>query len=316
VLVDRLGWSAIVDAVTNAGWWFLWIAIIDLLSVFSDSAAVYSFVRAEAPASYWRVFAAQASGIAINRLTPGNSVGEALKVTMMLDHVPKETAVSAVVKFNLATMYTALTIVLIGVPLTLLQLDLPPQFHTVVWVGTACVIALGLTIAILVRRGALATLIGIVRMFGLITEERAAQWTEKMASIDKSLASFNTRRARQGVAFVLGSRVLHSLATILVLHAAGVPFTAPVIVCMLSVGILTTWICNVVPLGLGLADGSNYVLYGALGSTGIAGIAFTMVNRTRTCVLAGMGLTVMAIANVRRPSVLRTEGPLVGHEAA
>ena len=88
VLVDRIGWTVIESAVINAGWWFLWIALIDLASVFTDSAAVYQFVRAEAPVSFWRVFAAQASGISINRLTPGNSLGEAVKVTMLLDHVP------------------------------------------------------------------------------------------------------------------------------------------------------------------------------------------------------------------------------------
>ena len=295
VLVDRLGWAAILDGVEHAGWWFLWIALIDLLSVFSDSAALHSFV--DAPVSYWRVFAAQASGIALNRLTPGNSVGEAVKATMLVDHVPKEAAVAAVVKFNLATMYVALGVIMIGVPLTLLQLDLPARVQTIVWVGMAFMVAFGILLALLVRGGALATLIRAIRAVGVISEARSARWIERIGSIDRSVAAV-TPGALRGVAFVVASRVCHSFATILVLHAAGVPFTAPIVICMLSVGILTTWLSNIVPLGVGLADGSNYIMYGALGSTGAAGIAFTMVNRTRTCVLAGMGLAVMTIANL------------------
>jgi hypothetical protein len=60
---------------------------------------------------------------------------------------------------------------------------------------------------------------------------------------------------------------------------------------------------NVIPLGLGIADGANYVLYDLLGATRDAGLLFTMVNRLRTVVLAILGLAIMAIAN----SVYRLE---------
>ena len=57
---------------------------------------------------------------------------------------------------------------------------------------------------------------------------------------------------------------------------------------------------NIVPLGLGIADGTNYALYGVLGASPAAGLVFTMINRVRTCVLAVMGLAVLAIANALR----------------
>jgi len=82
------------------------------------------------------------------------------------------------------------------------------------------------------------------------------------------------------------------------MHAVDIPLTAPLIVASLSVGILVTWMSNVIPLGLGIADGTNYVLYGIFGASPIAGLLFTMVNRFRTVVLAMMGVIVMAIANV------------------
>ena len=82
----------------------------------------------------------------------------------------------------------------------------------------------------------------------------------------------------------------------------------PVVIAMLSVGILVTWLSNIIPLGLGIADGTNYVLYGLLGAAPVAGLLFTMVNRLRTVVLALLGLSVMAIANLydRRNAVVST----------
>jgi hypothetical protein len=82
-----------------------------------------------------------------------------------------------------------------------------------------------------------------------------------------------------------------------VLHAADIPMTAALVIATLSVGILITWLSNVVPLGLGVADGTNYVLYGILGASPVAGLLFTLVNRVRTIVLALMGLAVLAIAS-------------------
>ena len=298
VLLDRIGWEAMERAVVGAGWWFLWIALIDLAAVCCDAAGVYCFVRAEAPAAYGRVFAAQASGIAINRLTPANSLGEAIKVTMLVGHVPKTVAVSAIVKFNLATLYVALAVVVLGVPLTLFTLDLPARVELAVWIGTAILLGLAGALALLLRRGALATLIGALRALGVVGPVRAERWTVRVAALDASIQSFGDPWARRGVLAVAASRVLHFVATVAVLRAAAVPLDAPVVIAMLSVGIVVTWASNIVPLGIGLADGTNYFLYGALGASPVAGLAFTMVNRTRTCVLAAMGLAVMLLANL------------------
>jgi uncharacterized membrane protein YbhN (UPF0104 family) len=319
VLVDHVGWDAMQSAVVGAGIWFAWIALIDLVSVFSDAAGVYCFVRADAPVSYWRVFAAQASGIAINRLTPANSLGEAIKVTMLVDHVPKATAVAAIVKFNLATLYIALAVVVLGVPLTLLGLDLPPRLQLAVLIGTAIIIVFGVLLALLLRRGALATAIGALRGLGLLSHVRAQRWTGRVAALDANISAFGNPWARRGVLFVAGSRVLSFAATLAVLHAADVPMTAPIVIGMLSVGIVVNWMSNIVPLGLGLADGTNYFLYGALGSSPVAGLAFTMVNRTRTCVLAGMCLAVMFIANLvdrSRPASVRPSDSTSGMRTA
>jgi uncharacterized protein (TIRG00374 family) len=304
ILVDRVGWQTLRDAVTNAGWWFLWIALIDIASVFSDAAAVWSFARGDAPISFWRAFAAQASGSAINRLTPGNTLGEGVKVAMLVEHVEQRAhAVSAIVKFNLATLYVALGVVVLGVPLTLLFLDLPANVQQVVWIGIGVIVLFAILLAMLLRRGALASIVAALRLARVISDLRAARWTRQVKAIDGSIRSFRDPSSSRGVVFVVVSRVLHCAGIVGVLHAAAVPMTPPIVICMMSVGIIITGVSSVVPLGVGLADGTNYLVYGALGSAPLAGIAYTMVNRTRTCVLAAFGLGVLAVASLldRRP---------------
>ena len=85
--------------------------------------------------------------------------------------------------------------------------------------------------------------------------------------------------------------------SIVVMHAADIPLRPSLVVAALSVGVIITWASNIVPFGLGIADGANYVLYSVLGATAAAGLVFTMINRLRTVVLAIMGLAVMAIAH-------------------
>jgi hypothetical protein len=297
VLLERMGVAGLYRVIGGIGGWFLVIAAIDLVSVMCDAGAVYYFASANAEVSYWRVFAAQASGLAINRLTPGNAMGEPVKVTMLVEHVPQRVAISAIVMFNVATTLIAIAAIVIGVPITLLVVDLPGRLPLLVWISTGVLVVVAVAQIILVRRGALGTLITGARRLGL-SADRARRWQTRIAGVDAHLQNLGAPGSRRGFVFVIGSRLLNQAGTVVLLIASGIPLSVPLVAAMLSVGILVTWMSNIVPLGMGIADGTNYALYGALGATGAQGLDFTMINRARTFVLALMGLTVMLIANV------------------
>jgi uncharacterized protein (TIRG00374 family) len=282
------------------------MAAFDLASVCCDAFAIHGFLGGELP--YRRVFAAQASGVAINRLTPANSLGEPVKVTMLMRATSGDHAVAAIVMFNLTTMYIGIAAIALGVPLTALLLDLPHAAAVVAWIGLAVLLAVATFVTLLVRRGALGSLIGALARVRVISQLRAERWHAATAKIDTQLRELGNTNAfgiRRGIAGVFGSRLCNWTGTIVVIHAAGIAMTAPLVVAMLSVGILVTWLSNIIPLGLGIADGTNYAIYDVLGASPEAGLVFTMVNRVRTVVLAMMGLTVMAIANL----VDRSERP-------
>ena len=83
-VVRALGWTAMREAIVGVGAWFAVLAVLDFVGSTCDAAAVYGFVRPHAPIAYRHVFAAQLSGLAINRLTPGNTLGEPVKITMLV----------------------------------------------------------------------------------------------------------------------------------------------------------------------------------------------------------------------------------------
>lgn len=300
-VVRALGWTGIREAVVGVGGWFAVLAVIDFVGSTCDAAAVHSFVRPHAPVAYRHVFAAQLSGLAINRLTPGNTLGEPVKVTMLVkSDVPTEIAVSAIMMFNLTTMYAGIAAIVIGTPLTALLLDLPPNVARAVWIALAVLIAVAIGLVVLLRRGALGLAVGALVRMRIVSAARGGRWQAKVAAIDEHLRRAGRLRAPgfgRALAGVIGSRCFNWAGTLIVLHAVHIPLTAPLVIASLSVGILVTWLSNVVPLGLGLADGTNYVLYGILGAAPLAGLLFTIVNRLRTIALALMGLTVLAIAS-------------------
>jgi uncharacterized protein (TIRG00374 family) len=301
VVIDELGWDGIRKAVIGTGAWFAVIAAIDLCGSLCDAYGIRGFIRPRAAVPFANVFAAQISGIAINRLTPGNSLGEPVKVTMLVRaEVPVDVAVSAIMMFNLSTIYVGIAAIVLGVPLTALMLDLPPSIERLVWIGLGVLVAVAVILALLVRRGVIGSLVGALAAVRIISSERAQRWRARTAAIDSRLRAIGDARSSglgQGLAGVLGSRLFNWVGTIIVLHAADIPLEPALVVASLTVGILITWMSNIVPLGLGLADGTNYALYGLLGASPVAGLLFTMINRLRTIVLALMGLLVMTIAS-------------------
>lgn len=302
VLLTRFGRTGTREVMTTTGPWFAVIALIDLASVACDSYGIYGFLRPLVErVRFARVFGAEASGLAINRLTPGNSLGEPTKVTLLVRVVPQDAAISAIVMFNVTTILVAISFIVIGVPITVLLLDLPPYVRIAVWIATAVLVALAVALILIIRRGAVATLIDAIAGLRIISRSRADNWRSRITAIDGHLKKLGTARGSgilRGLAGVLGSRILNSIGTVTLLYAAHLPVTPPLVIAVLSVGIVITWMASVIPLGIGLADTGNYALYAALGVRASAGLDFTMVNRARTIVLAVMGLSIMAIVQL------------------
>lgn len=304
-LTHRLGLANAEKVLSDVGGWFAVILGLDVAAMACDAAAIHAFMRPEARmVSYWRVFAAQASGRAVNILAPGG-IGEATKVTMLVGHAPRDRVVSSIVLYNLATFYLSVAIVAVGVPITALLVDLPPG----VWIGLGVLVVLVAVLGVVIHRGAAGTLVGAVRGLRLVSSARAAAWRAKLLEIDSHLRELHADRSpgtHAGLALIAASRLFQWAATLTVLRVVGVELHPVLVVGVLSVGVLIGWMSAIVPFGIGVADGGNYALYGVLGATGANGVFVTMVGRARSLVLALFGLVVMAATHtINRAAIAR-----------
>jgi len=297
-LLHKLGWENVKRVLTGVGGWFAVIVAFDIAALACEAAAIREFMRPESRMiAYWRVLAAQASGRAINILTPGGALGEATKVTMMVAHAPRGRVVSAIVMLNLASFYLSVAILIVGVPITALLVDLPHDLKVVVWTGLGVLVPIVIALGVLIQRGALGTVLDGARRVRVLSAERAERWKTKLADVDRRIRELQADRSagtRLGLLLVCVARLCAWSATTVVLYTVGVQLGFTVLCGVFSVGVLIGWISAVVPFGLGVADASNYALYDVLGAAGAHGVFVTLLGRARQAALALLGLLVMA----------------------
>jgi uncharacterized membrane protein YbhN (UPF0104 family) len=296
-LLRNQSWDELRGHLASVGGWFALILALELGALLCDAAALHAFMRPEARMiPYWRVLGAQSSGRAINVLTPGGALGEATKLAMLVSHAPRARVLSSIVLLNLSQVYLSIGLMLLGIPVTLLLVDLPPAMRVTVGVGLAVIIPAVIALAVLIHRGAVSTIVELLRWLRLVSPDRAVRWKARLVEVDRHIRELHQNRSAgtwKGLLWVLASKLLSWTGAVLLLAAIGVPLTAAMILGVLSIGVLVTWIASAVPLGLGLADGSSYVLYDLLGATGPQGLVVAMVSRARSLTVAVLGLGVM-----------------------
>jgi uncharacterized membrane protein YbhN (UPF0104 family) len=294
----RLGYSALADALVSVGPWFVVVALFDVAGMVCDASAIRELAHRRT--SLGNAFVAQASGYMVNRLTPGSTLGEPVKIARLTRSAPRDVAVSAIVLYNVATFGVGVVVIAIGTPLALYAHRLAPTLELAV--GIACgvlVVGLGVLLA-LVRRGPVAGAIRGVRRLRLISPERAGRWHDRTRAIDANLATFGDAPSRRGVLLVFASRGLEQLGTLTLLHALGAPLSGGLGIAVISLGILITWISNVMPFGLGVADGGHYTLFALFGAPATLGLAFAMLERARAAILGLVGAATCGLALSQR----------------
>jgi uncharacterized membrane protein YbhN (UPF0104 family) len=296
------GWAEFQVMLANVGWWFALVLGLELASLFMDAAAIHAFMRPEARMiSYWRVLAAQSSGRAINVLTPGGALGEATKLMLFSTHAPRARALSSLVLFNLSIAYVAVTMMLIGIPITLLAIEVPHTIKVMVGIGLAVLVPAMIALGVWIHRGAITTLVDVIRKLRLIGDERAKNWRARLVDVDRHIRELHRNRSAgtwKGILWVIGSKLVSWTSSIVLVAAVGVSISPTLVIGVLSVGLLIGWIAQIAPLGLGLQDGGNYALFGILGATGPQGLLVAMLQRARSVTIAILGLGAYAAIQI------------------
>jgi hypothetical protein len=312
-LLAQQGWSAIREALLAAGPWFAVVAVIDVAALACDGLAIRNFARGEA--GWARAISAQLCGFAVNRLTPGSSLGEPIKVSILMGEASREASVAAILLYNLSQFGAGVVVAALGAPIALAALELTPTSAALVWGAVALVLGGLVGLIALLRRGLIGGSIGLARRARLISAARAGRWRASTAPIDAQLSGLHDRRLWRGLAWIGASWALERGGTLVLLGALGTPVFGGLALAVISIGVLIGWLASLMPLGLGIADGGHYTLYAMFGASPALGVAFAMVIRARACVAAVvavvLGGAVMAGRRAAIGEAPRTLGALV-----
>ena len=303
-MIRDIGFSTIESKIVRVGWWFVLILILDVTSLCCDAAALHTFMRPEERMiPYWRVLGAQASGRAINVLTPGGALGEPVKLGLLMTHAPRARVLSSLVLLNLTNVYLSVAVMIIGTPITLAMIKLPTAYKTMVFIGLGVLVPAIIALGVVIHRGAVSTVVGTLRRVRIISEARAKDWKLKLVEVDAHIRELHVNRSAgtwKGILWVGLSKLVTWTSSAILIGAVGIKVSALMIVGVLSIGVLIRWVSSIVPMGLGAQDGANYVLYNLLGSTGQNGITMTFIDRARSVALALLGLLALAAMQLDR----------------
>ncbi len=318
--IYSVGPAVLLMRLKMLGPWLLLVVAIEIAVTSCDAAAIHAFLRPEhRKVGYLRVVMAQIAGRAVNVVTPLGSLGEVVKMTMLVERVPQARAVSAVLLYNLVGLEMSFLLVAVGAPLTAFLVDLPAAMRVGLAIFGALAASGAALLPIVVMRGMLVKLVDFARKLRLLRRSQHARWSRKMAEVDAKLRDAGGARHRDrmiGFAFLLGSRSLNWCATGVLIHAAGGPVSLGFLAAVITAGQVITWIAGIVPLGLGLSEGGNYALFSALGVNPAIGVTMALGRRVTHIIYAAIGLvlvsvnqTVKDIRSAHRASARRTLPP-------
>jgi uncharacterized protein (TIRG00374 family) len=304
-LVARVGLESVMSVLSRLAWWQLLLVCVPygLIMAVDTLGWRYAFIGTAPP--YLRMLAARTAGEAVNIVTAFGSVGgEAVKVWLLRPAVPYDESVPSVVIAKTTSTIAQALLLLLGV---LLAVTMVSVDEDVIWAMLGL-----LAVEILLVGGFVVTQVaGLVRRAGrllawsgLIKDASAAE------QLDARLRGFyrqNWRRFLLSVSFHFGGWLLGVLETLVMLYVLSVPVGVGTAAVIEALGSGVRFATFLVPGSLGVLEGANTGVFGALGLGASAGLAFSLVRRARQGVWIGIGLAVLVAARLQATSATSAE---------
>lgn len=287
------------------GWWFVAILALEAVITAFDALAIHRVAAEKGQPRYGKVLFAQIAGRAVNLVTPASTLGEATKASILTQSMGTSRAVSAVLYIALVSGVFQLAVIAIGAPLTALLLPLPTGLRIGLIATAVVAAALAITIAVLVRRGMLSSLVSAGARLHLVSKRRRESWRTRLAKIDDRLRGVEGEGRKIAIGYVIASKFLTWMSIWLILAATGYYASVGEIAALLSAGVVIGWIATIVPMGVGVTESGNYALFHALGAPPAVGVALAVVRRITHLVFAGIGFVLLAVWRASETAAVR-----------
>jgi hypothetical protein len=313
--IRDIGPDRIAAYFRRIGWWWIAVAILEVAITTLDAIAIRSFLSPEQGKVKLRsAVLSQLAGRAVNAVTPSGNLGEAVKVSVLVEHVSQSRAVSTILLYNAVSFAVELLVVAAAVPFVVALVPMP---SVLAWLMLAtCVVSstMALGLYILIRCGALTVLAPIARWFYVgvarlrralrrgssepyvFPAERYERWQRQLQDVaDKMRLSAGARRRDRwlGISAVTASRLTSMLLSLMILHAVGESITLGFVAAFTVGGFIIYMVSTLVPMGVGISEGGNYALFRVLGENPARGVTLVLARRVTLIVYAAIGLVLV-----------------------
>lgn len=315
--IRDIGLRTIATYFRRIGWWWIAVVILEVAITSLDAVAIRAFLSPEqAKVKLRSAVLSQLAGRAVNAVTPSGNLGEAVKVSVLVDHVSQSRAVSTILLYNAVSFAVELMIVAVAAPIMVLLVPMRSKLRwLMILTGVAC-FAIALAIYAVTRRGVLdgvarlGTRIrvpGLARIRGwiwksgtpsryLLSQTRYVRWRDRLRAVDSKMHLSSGARARDrwlGIAAVTVSRLTSMTLSLMILHAVGESITLGFVAAYTVGGFVIYMTSSLVPMGLGISEGGNYALFRALGENPARGVTLVLARRVTLIMYAAIGLVLV-----------------------
>jgi hypothetical protein len=300
------------------GWGWVAVVILEIAITTLDASAIRAFLSPDHDkVGLGSALLSQLAGRAVNAVTPSGNLGEAVKVSVLVEHVSQSRAVATILLYNVVSFTIELVTVGVAALVMAVFLPMPAALRWGLLGGGVLVLALGLAIYALVRRGVLVSaarlaaripvpgLAGLRRWLWkvarpsryLLHPDRLARWEPRLRSVDDKMKLVEGARRRDrhlGIALVVLSRLTSMTLSFLLLIAMGETLSVG-LVAAISVGSFFIYMAStLVPMGIGINEGGYDMLFRLLGENPARGTALILARRVALIVYAAIGLVLVA----------------------
>ena len=298
--VYKTGPHTIASYFRRIGWWWFAVIALEVVITTLDAVAIRAFMSPEQDhVKMSSALLSQLAGRSVNAVTPTGNLGEAVKVSVLTEHVSQSRAVATILLYNVVSFTVEFGFVAIA---AVVAAGLVPMHAWTRWMllGTG-VVSLVVSVALytLVHRGMLTSVARLALKLRLLSDARYERWEAKLRSVDDKLRLVAGARRRDrwlGIVAVVCSRATSYSLSLLVLHAVGEPisfaFVAAYVVGSHAIYLLS----SLVPMGLGISEGGYYWLFRALGENPARGVTLVFARRTTLVVYAAIGLVLVTVS--------------------
>ncbi|HUJ62073.1 MAG TPA: lysylphosphatidylglycerol synthase transmembrane domain-containing protein [Kofleriaceae bacterium] len=315
VTIHKVGVRALAHYLRHIGWWWFAVVALEIVVTTLDAIAIRAFMSPD-KIRLRSALLAQLAGRSVNAVTPSGNVGEAVKVSVLTEHVSQSRAVATILLYNIVSFIAELGTVAIAAPAVALLLPMPRDLRWLLLIVGAVCFVVSVAIYALVRRGMLASVAKVAVKLRLLSGPRYRRWQARLRSVDDKLRLVSGARTRDrwlGIGAIVVSRLTSLTLSLVILHAIGGPLTVGFVSGYVTGGFVVYMVATLVPMGLGVSEGGTYELFKALGENPSFGTALALARRTTLVVYAAVGLVLVTLSETVQRARDRQPEPV--HEA-